>query len=225
MAWIAGPIFGQVNVEKFREEPNAHISASFSLSETRTTKTNRQSVNLLFNRIFEKHEVLAVGGLGFGEQNSEDFQKNSFLHLRYFYKIGSWGPEAFGQDQQNRFSNLRERNVYGVGLRKIFKGETHHFRGGISLMKERLRLESFEDTISTDRLNHYLSYVHKYFATTLYYQPNLKNFRDKNLTFDGLISLSLIKEKLMLDFFLGYTENSTRDIKDRFFRQTLRFNF
>ncbi len=222
---ISAALFAQVNVERYRSKSATTCSAIFSVTDSATSKNETWAVDGLLNRILGKHEWLVVGGLGYGKLDDQRTEDDHFMHGRHFWHLResselTWGPESFAQSQSNAFSNQERRTLFGVGARCVVNRELKSFRGGLSIMREEIHLKD-TDPLWFTRANAYLNFTSKLWSVTAYYQPELDNFSNANLVFDGSLQFS-INDKIKFETRLSANRNTTLNVDDRSITQAIR---
>lgn len=224
--------WAQVNVERYRGSSNASLAIAFDFKETATSKSESWSLDGLINTTLGKQQWLLLTGLHFGEKDNAAYRDNSFVHGRFYYRLHTnerqhgtweWGPESFAQSQADEFSNQRHRDLLGVGGRVIFDRHAKSFRGGLSLMRERLEVEESGPQWFT-RGNLYGNFTGKIFSCTLYYQPDVAGWDDYNLAADGSLAFT-INEKLVFETRFAVNRNRVLNIDDRSVKQAIRYVF
>ena len=114
---------------------------------------------------------------------------NSFIHLRHIRQIynPSWAMEFYTQVKQDKFQNIKNRTVYGMGPRyKIVDSKTYgKLFMGLSVMDERIKYT--DSVLNPDEQNYrassYLSYkmsIEQNLELSFlgYYQPKIDNGSD-----------------------------------------------
>lgn len=137
------------------------------------TKSNKGLWLLLASYAFEKN----------GESKYVD---NSFLHLRYNYKLNTWLRwEFFGQAQNNLITQMRARILVGTGPRfKILSNDIIKLYAATLVMHEKEKEDTHPFIKHNDiRSSSYVSFTitptkNIELVSSTYYQPLFKNFSD-----------------------------------------------
>ena len=112
---------------------------------------------------------------------------NAFAHLRHIHQLfdPDWAMEFYGQLKQDKFKNLKERRLFGAGLRyKILDSSLYgKLFFGLSALDERVKYNELDPKEHNYRASSYLSYkymVNKTFELSYmgYYQPKIDNGSD-----------------------------------------------
>lgn len=112
---------------------------------------------------------------------------NAFAHLRHIHQIFNpdWAMEFYGQLKQDKFQNLKDRTLIGIGPR--YKAVDSLSYGklffGLSVMDERIKYNEIDPDEHNYRVSSYLSYsytVNDTFELSYigYYQPEIDNGSD-----------------------------------------------
>jgi len=145
------------------------------------------------------HTELLLGGFNYGQSRGTRNSNKSFIHLRHRYALDqAWDIEAFGQAQQNEFSLLKLRILFGGGLRWSLQEEklwALHLGLGSFYEREQLQIINTPQT-TLWRINSYLSLnyafnEHVHFHNTVYYQPAWKDQTDFRLHNDADLTVSV----------------------------------
>ena len=170
------------------------ISGSFS-SYLRGREGTRNLLDTGVNGLiaFNKdNHSLFLYGLGSIYKSDHSVQSEQLLlHLRYNYPIYKHlYSDIFIQSEADRFIDLRERLLFGYGVRFDYKIKEISLKGGTSYMPE-LDIAKGGDYNVYSRWNNYLSFVHhtKINAIILstYIQPKISNFN--NIRFLEMLSV------------------------------------
>ncbi len=145
------------------------------------------------------HTELLLGGFNYGQSRGTRNSNKSFIHLRHRYALDpSWDLEAFGQAQQNEFSSLKLRTLFGGGVRwSLYEEKVWVLHIGLGSFYEREQLSTGHVPKTTLwRINSYaaLNYAIKdgiYFHNTIYYQPAWKDRADFRLHDDAALNISI----------------------------------
>ncbi len=136
----------------------------------------------------KKSLYLFLGGYGFLKGDNLSFVDNSFVHLRYNYKLTKilrW--EAFTQLQQNAITKIQFRYLVGTGPRfKLLESQKIKLYLGILPMFEIEQELENPQQVRDWRCSNYLSLTILFnkqteFISTTYYQPVLFDIGDYRL--------------------------------------------
>jgi len=129
---------------------------------------------------------LLLSSYAFVRNGGNKYVDNSFLHLRYNYKVNTWLRwEIFGQAQNNLITQLRARILIGTGPRfKIISNDIFKLYAAILIMHEKEKEDTHPSIKHNDMRNS--SYVSFTFTPTknieiissTYYQPLFKKISD-----------------------------------------------
>ncbi len=121
------------------------------------------------------------------EASGKTTDDNAFAHLRHIHQLFSpeWAMEFYLQFKQDRFKNLKERRLIGIGPRyKIVDSPSYgKLFFGLSVMDERIKYNAIDPAEHNYRISSYFSYnysVNKMFELSYigYYQPKIDNGSD-----------------------------------------------
>jgi len=136
-----------------------------------------------------------------GDTTTDD---NAFMHLRHIHQIfnPSWALEFYGQLKKDKFKNLQQRKLMGMGPRVKLADSKEYGKlfFGLSLMDERVNYT--QDTVDADEHNLRLSSSLSYkigvddnldFSLLGYYQPKLDEGSDYLATSLAELTMHLTK--------------------------------
>ena len=182
-----------VNIERARMQSDTtgwmgSTGASFSLSKnTKQLFSTEFDVHLQYKS--EKSLYLILANYGFLKSSGSKLIDNTFLHLRYNYKLNSflrW--EVFTQLQQNTITGIQSRFLIGSGPRfKVFSSKKFRLYMASLIMYEREK-----ETIATNLLHNdfrsssYVSFTlspskELELISTTFFQPLLNNWKDHRI--------------------------------------------
>ncbi len=127
------------------------------------------------------------GSVEHDEASGVTTDDNAFAHLRHIHQIYNpyWAWEFYGQLKQDKFKNLKDRTLFGTGVRyKIADSETYgKLFFGLSVMDERIKYNELDPDEHNYRASSYLSYnfvVNNTFELSYmgYYQPKVDKGSD-----------------------------------------------
>jgi len=181
------PFQGQIDFKLSGASGNSDIQSSSLGSRFQWNETSTQFIVLKYNyaRSFDV--------------KSKD---NSFMHYRYIVnpklKITS---EYFLQLEENEFTLLKLRTLFGAGLRFSLLNniENQQIRFGLGLFRSKEKIDDTNNTIDElNRLNTYLTYQYKikdsiHFLSTTYYQPDIDNTSDYRILEQLSLEFSISK--------------------------------
>jgi len=229
-----------VNIEKVNIEKNPapfQGQIDFKLSgASGNTKTQSSSLGSRFqwNDISTQFIVLKYNYARSFDVKSKD---NSFMHYRYIVnpklKITS---EYFLQLEENEFTLLKLRTLFGAGLRfsLLNNNENQQIRFGLGLFRSKEKIDDTNDTVDElNRLNTYLTYQYKikdsiHFLSTTYYQPDIDNTSDyrvlEQLSLEFTISKSFV---YYLTIDMSYDSNPViaLDELDKGYKSGIKYKF
>lgn len=150
----------------------------------------------------------------YSKNENEPIRRNAnkgFIHIRYTRKIfEKLFMETFTQIGFNDFLDMKQRILFGLGLRKPVKLlKNLEFYFGNSIMRE---MESYDLISENDknlfRISNYCTFKiiiddKIIIGNTVYHQIAITEFEDQRLLYDGDIKIN-IKEKLSINIDLNY---------------------
>ncbi len=217
-----GNASAQVNIETLRkadptEGLHINIATKFGIlagnSENQTINGNVRT-----DYLFDRYHLLSIANWARGKSDDKLFQNKAFLHLRGVKTLTkTYAVEAFAQEEFNDFISIKERNLFGGGVRltpfspspQEENDSDYAFHVGVGLMRENERFD--EDTQEKDtrilRSTNYLSLKWEIkewllFSTTCYYQVDTTRSADFRILANGSLGFNLT-EKLL--FTINYT--------------------
>ena len=142
-----------------------------------------------------------------------EINKDAFIHLRYnrIFNKTLLG-ELFVQAGHNELLRIRQRELYGIGIReKLYRSRHFHVNIGQSYMKEFKQFDYEKIIKNYDRLNFYASIGlnMKIFSifNCFYYQPIVDNFKNIILLNELIMSAKLNKN-IKMNFIVNYLHNT-----------------
>lgn len=174
-----------------------------------TSSGNSESNNVSFSNQLQwntpTHINLLVMGYEYGETNRERSRNNSFIHYRHVRKFSeSLDYEFYTQLEENEFTRLTYRGLFGTGLRlSIADSDSHSAYLGIGGFREVEKIDSQNDkqesVTRTGRWNIYLMSRYKLaeqikFSNTLYWQPRMADSSDRRALFISLLSIKTTRK-------------------------------
>ncbi len=127
---------------------------------------------------------------------------NAFLHLRHVHQIidPAWAMEFYFQLKQDKFKNLRQRTLFGTGVRyKIVDSSLYgKLFFGASVMDEKVKYNEIDPDEHNYRMSSYFSYklsFNKTFELSYlgYYQPEIDNGSDYRTSSIAEMTIHLTK--------------------------------
>jgi hypothetical protein len=194
------------NIESERlnnNEPGTKGSISLSL-DGRIGSNDRvalgTSVKLI--RSFTHNELIALISRDYAEVDNIVNTDETLMHFRYLTKHSkNWGSEVFTQYQEDEFSSLAKRSLLGTGIRYTLnqapeQKEANHFGVGFFYEEEEYLSSILAPNENSFRLNLYWAYRNKLaenirYTSTLYFQPQLKDFNDKKGLWQNSLTISV----------------------------------
>ncbi|MDY0121346.1 MAG: DUF481 domain-containing protein [Sulfurimonas sp.] len=152
----------------------------------------------------------------YGESNDQKDTDKAFAHLRHIRTTGvqDLRAEAFTQVQDDKFKLIKNRTLFGAGLRyKLFSlfGKDKGFVG-LGAMNETINYTSNDPHENNQRMNSYIAYSSAFghrsrVSLSFYYQPKLNELPDHVTSTDFELKLFVI-DKLYLQFKVAYDTDS-----------------
>ena len=232
--------FAIVNIEKVNIEKDPapfQGQIDFKLSGASGNSVNQSSSlgsRFQWNDISTQFIVLKYNYAKSFDVKSKD---NSFMHYRYIVnpklKITS---EYFLQLEENEFTLLKLRTLFGAGLRfSLFdKKDKHQIRFGLGLFHSKEKINDISNTVDElNRLNTYLTYQYKikdsiHFLSTSYYQPDIENTSDyrvlEQLSLEFTISKSFVYY-LTMDMSYDSDPVTALDKLDKGYKSGIKYKF
>ncbi len=169
---------------------SGNISGSLS-SKSGNTQKDEYSIGTRLQ--YDQGETYLVWGVltyDYGESKGTKNEDKTYVHLRYLHALdlsGDWTWEAFVQSEQDKFKDINERSVAGVGGRWRFFNSPEWGKGyaGLGGMAEKIDYShsALNPSEHNNRLNSYIAYT-KNFETGSklsyigYYQPKFSDASD-----------------------------------------------
>jgi hypothetical protein len=148
----------------------------------------------------------------YGKSSGETNTNQTYSHIRYIHKLykKSIDWETFVQLETNKFTNVKYRNLVGLGLR--FYAKKSHFGElylGVGSFYENIAYTTNVDPKEHNiRLNNYIAYTNKFtkesfISYILYYQPKIDEIND--YIFSNAFELNvLVYKQLSLNITITY---------------------
>lgn len=148
------------------------------------------------------HTNMLVGSYAYGKSRGNRDTNKSFVHLRHRYALDRiWAVEAFAQAQQNEFTQLKLRSLFGGGLRYSRELSNHAIHLGLGSFYEQERLRAAANTPDAQLWRGNIYFAWRFavnerirLQNTVYYQPAWKNTADFRVLEDAAISISLANQ-------------------------------
>jgi len=229
-ALVALPVQAQVNTEKMRALDVNGFATTVGgdvAIQSGNADLFELGARLRFDARQQRHYGFVVGLTRYGEEDGETFRDRSFLHLRYTYRVLPWlVPETFTQFEENGFTLLQLRILYGLGVRfryvdterfKLFQGTTP------MLEYENLngrRVTVHPATVQTVRWSNYLNLRlrltdNTYLIQTVYVQPRLDEINDVRVLDEATLAVQITKSvALQVGFNLTYDSRPPDGVED-----------
>lgn len=206
---IARGAMAQVNVERVRSD----LKKSPAMASVEGSFTGRTGNVESLVVGAAAMGAARVGRHGFFGSTQADYVRfgqqtrvsKSFIHLRYNYALFEWlYPEAFVQQQQDKFQRLKLRELLGAGPRFIVAdAEDFRVAAGTAYMLEYERISVAEGapdpaTTTAHRLSSYVSTAwlpdsRVRLTSTLYAQPRFDAPRDFRVLFETALTTDISK--------------------------------
>ncbi|GAB5465863.1 MAG: hypothetical protein Kapaf2KO_12990 [Candidatus Kapaibacteriales bacterium] len=215
LAFLLGSFFSntlsQINTENlYRTVPDSGLSFNAALNAVISrgnTEFSSLDANARIDYIADHYTIFTVGNIGYREGNERKIAHRGFAHIRYIHSISSWlSAESFVQKQFDAFTNLLDRNLFGLGARMFIidqnidsTGFAQRFMVGIGVMYENelLRVpQGYETEIprSTNYLNYSLTISDgPVISAIAYYQPSLTYKNDWRALTTASVTFPLYK--------------------------------
>ena len=157
--------------------------------------------NARFDRLYNRHLIFSISNYNLVNVAGEKFINDGFQHFRYNYRFKKgWTYEVFAQAQYNERIHLKLRILLGTGVRfLLFKKENYRAYIGSLYMYE--YDEETEPLVQhrDNRLSNYLSFElhptsYLTIASTSYYQPLLKDFKDMRISSKTSLNFNITKQ-------------------------------
>jgi hypothetical protein len=187
--------------------------------ETKRGNTDKQNYKTSLRVNYDNnssHVTWAEISTEYGESNDRKDTDKAFAHLRHIRAIGvkDLRAEAFTQIQDDRFKLIKNRTLFGAGLRyKLFSifGKDKGFVG-LGAMNELISYTSDDPYENNQRMNSYIAYSSEFghrsrIGLSFYYQPKLNEFADHVTSTDFELRLFVI-DRLYLQFKVAYDTDS-----------------
>jgi len=205
-----GPLEAIVNMDdlhfkQHRQGLSGSVNFQASSSSGNTDSSNVSFANQLqWNS--QKHINLLVLGYEYGETNDERTLNKSFVHGRHVRNISdNLDYEFFAQLEENEFTRLTYRGLFGTGLRVPFADSDNHIAYlGLGGFREVEKIEPLQGTAQaeisrTGRWNIYLMSRYKLddrisFSNTVYWQPRMADSADRRALFVSILSLKTTRQ-------------------------------
>jgi len=168
----------------------------------------------------EHHWIRAYAGMERLEQKGKDILDNRYLHLRYNYRFSErFRSFHFFQLQANQNLLLDQRRLLGTGLRyRVLEGDRSRLEVGSGFMLEvehlndgKLGPEEDPDSETVRMTNLVVGSGSlgegSRWVTVVYYQPNVKDFKDYRLAGEAGLGVGIIAS-LRLDVALTWRHDS-----------------
>jgi len=185
------------------------LSGSVNLqasSSSGNTKSNNVSFANQLQWNSQEHINLLVLGYEYGETNDTRSSNKSFIHGRHVRQwTDSLDYEFYAQLEENEFTRLSYRGLYGTGLRILFADSDAHLGYfGLGGFREVEKLdpaegEGQEEIRRTGRWNIYLLSRYKLedrvkFSNTFYWQPRMADAADRRVLFVSALSFKTTRQ-------------------------------
>jgi len=226
---LPSSLLSQVNTETMRrEQAELGISQNTELSFTYiATETEIYFINSSYRMDYKWHKswksfIVANYEHAF-EKGQEDLNYQGFFHFR---NIGQFKEkkyiESFLQKEFNHFIDLKNRELYGLGIRSQIK---KHIFIGYGVMYEKELYENNVDNIflkSTNYINHSIGLTENiYLQNVLYYQAKLKNTNHYRILWEGKIAIKGSEQVLInLKFNYRYDISDINPKGNQYFEMT-----
>jgi Protein of unknown function, DUF481 len=170
--------------------------------------------------------MLFIGRFRFLSTNGERFLNDGLLHLRYNRRLFNtdWlSSELFGQWQFNRQIEVKQRKLFGVGLRsRLIKQAKFRAYIGIAFMPEHVNYVD-KTLLKTFRLSQYFTWTWQPNArillnSTVYWQPELGFIKTYRWSSENFIALKISKRLSLKSDWSGGFDNNLPEIVPKFYQ-------
>jgi putative salt-induced outer membrane protein YdiY len=227
---FSSPTWAQVNTEKMRAldvdgvETTLGADAVVQAGNADLFEVGaRARIDLRSGR----HYAFLTTDVRYGEEDGERFRDRAFAHVRYSYRLTPWlSPESFTQVEENGFTLLQLRLLFGLGLRfqyvdaefvKVFQGttpmlEVENLDGG--------RIVNHPASTTTLRWSNYVNVRLRisettFLLNTVYVQPRAGEPEDVRVLNEAVIAVSITKHVLLrVGLQLYYDSRPPENIED-----------
>ncbi|MFY0640405.1 MAG: DUF481 domain-containing protein [Bermanella sp.] len=203
---ISQTAFSITNIESQRlnnTEPGTSGNISFTLDgEVGDSDEFTLGSAITFIRSYTRDEWIVLLNREYSEIDDEVNTDETLLHIRHLTKHNKhWGHEVFTQYEEDLFSDLAKRSIFGAGVRYTLNADTklktaNHFGLGAFYEDEEYAANILEDDEQNVRLNIYWSYRNKLaenmtYTSTLYFQPDVEEFGDDKGLWQNAVTISV----------------------------------
>ena len=184
-------------------EPGTSGNISFTLDgEMGDSDEFTLGAAITFIRSYTRDEWIVLLDREYSEIDDEVNTDETLLHVRHLTKHNQhWGHEVFTQYEEDLFSDLAKRSLFGSGVPHTRNADTklktaHHFGLGVFYEDEKYADSILEDDEQNVRLNLYWSYRNKLAdnmtdTSTLYFQPDVEEFGDDKGLWQNAVTISV----------------------------------
>jgi Protein of unknown function, DUF481 len=194
IAAIAGTAAAQVNTEKLRSKDDSlGVFGAVALSlnyKTGNTEFLDYGITGRVDYMANSLSLFVIGEYKFISKDNDPFSRRGFYHIRMsvpVYKSLVW--ELFGQEENNRSTNLKQRWLAGTGVRITAYDDNYvHATIGTAYMFEYEELSQWEPGIDNPlvRVHRWSNYIVMALSiddrltlrSTTYLQPRFTEFHD-----------------------------------------------
>lgn len=205
----ATPARAQVNIESLRSDFRdkgalASLEGSFT-GRTGNVRNIVAGAAAIGAARYLRHGFFGSSQADYASFDGRTAVSKSFIHLRYDYEIRYWlFPEAYVQQQQDKFQRLNVRELVGIGPRFVLSDDTSlRIAVGTSYMFEYERISvpagAPDDPVTTaHRSSNYATATWRIDDTvrilgTVYVQPRLDAWSDLRILFESAVVTNLGK--------------------------------
>lgn len=204
--------------------------------ETKRGNTDKQNYKTSLRINYDNnisHVTWAEISAEYGESNDQKDTDKAFAHIRHIRTTGikDLRAEGFAQVQNDKFKLIKNRTLFGAGMRyKLFSlfGKDKGFVG-LGAMNEMISYTSDDPYENNQRMNSYIAYSSEFaqrsrISLSFYYQPKINDFADHVTSTDLELRL-LVIDKLFLQFKVAYDTDSNPPIGVRNYDLTQNTSF
>lgn len=190
-------MFSQIINIETKEESNKKVfsgTIEMEFDYNKSTEIDWEFINstyLMWN--IDLMTILLINEIDLNRAGDEDFANDGFQHLRVIYHMNNnFAIESFIQNQHDLVHDIENRQLAGLGLRKIFS------KLGIVGFSTFYEYEDLvDDFVNYDfRLNIYNKlkfeiFENLKFSNVLYFQPKLEDFFDYRFALEATLIVPL----------------------------------
>jgi hypothetical protein len=212
LSGLCSPAWAQVNTEKMRALYVDGVETTLgadAVVQTGNADLFEVGARARIDLRSGRHYTFLTTDVRYGEEDGERFRDRAFAHVRYAYRLTPWlSPESFMQVEENGFTLLQLRLLYGLGLRlryvdtefvKVFQGTTPMLE--VENLDGR-RVVNHPASTTTVRWSNYVNVRLRvsettFMLNTVYVQPRVGAPEDVRVLNEAAIGVSVTKHVLL----------------------------